>query len=107
MPTDMPRLVDRLPRIGMGCMRLSTAPDRDDARAIAVIHAALDAGVRLLDTADAYAHDASEMGHNERLIAQALRSWSGDRPEHRRGDERRHDTSGRVVGHGRPRAPSG
>ena len=60
-------------------MRLSTAADRDDGRAVAVIHAALDAGVRLLDTADAYAHDASEMGHNERLIAQALRSWSGDR----------------------------
>ena len=59
-------------------MRLSTAADRDDGRAVAVIHAALDAGVRLLDTADAYARDASEMGHNERLIAQALRSWSGD-----------------------------
>jgi aryl-alcohol dehydrogenase-like predicted oxidoreductase/histidinol phosphatase-like enzyme len=63
----------------MGCMRLSTAADRDDGRAIAVIHAALDAGVRLLDTADAYAHDAADTGHNERLIARALRSWSGDR----------------------------
>jgi aryl-alcohol dehydrogenase-like predicted oxidoreductase/histidinol phosphatase-like enzyme len=60
-------------------MRLSTLPDRDDGRAIGVIHAALDAGVRLLDTADAYALDASEMGHNERLIARALRSWGGDR----------------------------
>ncbi len=68
----------RMPRIGMGCMRLSTAADRDDERAVAVILAALDAGVRLLDTADAYARDASEMGHNERLIARALRSWSGD-----------------------------
>jgi aryl-alcohol dehydrogenase-like predicted oxidoreductase/histidinol phosphatase-like enzyme len=68
-----------LPRIGMGCMRLSTAADRDDERAIAVIHAALDAGVRLLDTADAYARDPSEIGHNERLIARALGSWSGDR----------------------------
>lgn len=68
-----------LPRIGMGCMRLSTASDRDEARAIAVIHAALDAGVRLLDTADAYAHDAADMGHNERLIARALGSWSGAR----------------------------
>ena len=69
----------RMPRIGMGCMRLSTAADRDDGRAIAVIHAALDAGVRLLDTAAAYARDASEIGHNERLIARALGSWSGDR----------------------------
>lgn len=68
-----------LPRLGMGCMRLSTAPDRDEARAIAVIHAALDAGVRLLDTADAYARDASEIGHNERLIARALDAWPGDR----------------------------
>ena len=60
-------------------MRLSTASDRDDERAIAAIHAALDAGVRLLDTADAYARDASEIGHNERLIARALATWSGNR----------------------------
>jgi aryl-alcohol dehydrogenase-like predicted oxidoreductase/histidinol phosphatase-like enzyme len=78
MQPGMTPEVVRLPRIGMGCMRLSTAADRDDARAITVIHAALDAGVRLLDTADAYARDASETGHNERLIAGALRSWSGD-----------------------------
>ena len=65
--------------LGLGCMRLSTSSDRDDARAIAVIHAALDAGVTLLDTADAYAHDDSDIGHNERLIARALGSWSGDR----------------------------
>jgi aryl-alcohol dehydrogenase-like predicted oxidoreductase/histidinol phosphatase-like enzyme len=60
-------------------MRLSTVPDRDDARSIAVIHAALDAGVRLLDTSDAYCLDDSEIGHNERLIARALATWSGDR----------------------------
>ena len=60
-------------------MRLSTAADRDDDRAIAVLHAALDAGVTLLDTANAYCWDDSETGHNERLIARALRSWSGDR----------------------------
>lgn len=61
-------------------MRLSTARDRDDVRAIAVIHAALDAGATLLDTADSYCHDDSETGHNERLIARALRQWHGDRP---------------------------
>jgi len=60
-------------------MRLSTLPDRDDARAIAVIHAALDAGVTLLDTADAYALDDTDVGHNERLIARALDAWSGHR----------------------------
>ena len=62
----------------MGCMRLSTAPDRDDARAVATLHAAFAAGVTLLDTADAYAHDASDAGHNERLIARALATWTGD-----------------------------
>jgi aryl-alcohol dehydrogenase-like predicted oxidoreductase len=62
----------------MGAMRLSTAPDRDDARALATVHAALDAGVTLIDTADAYCRDAGEAGHNERLIARALASWKGD-----------------------------
>lgn len=60
-------------------MRLSTAADRDDARALATLHAALDAGVTLLDTADAYCLDDTETGHNERLIARALETWSGDR----------------------------
>jgi len=64
--------------IGLGCMRLSTVEPRDPMRAIAVIHAALDAGVTLLDTADAYCLNDSETGHNERLIAQALKSWHGD-----------------------------
>ena len=65
--------------IGLGCMRLSTAVDRDDARSVAVIHAALDAGATLLDTADAYCHDERDFGHNERLVAEALRTWPGDR----------------------------
>jgi aryl-alcohol dehydrogenase-like predicted oxidoreductase/histidinol phosphatase-like enzyme len=65
--------------IGMGCMRLSTSPDRDDKRAIAVLHTALDAGVTFLDTADAYCLDQSDAGHNERLIARALETWPGDR----------------------------
>lgn len=60
-------------------MRLSTARDRDEARAIAVIHAALDTGVTLLDTADTYCHDEHDIGHNERLLATALRQWQGDR----------------------------
>jgi aryl-alcohol dehydrogenase-like predicted oxidoreductase len=60
-------------------MRLSTSPDRDDARSIEVIRAALDAGATLLDTADAYCRADDEIGHNERLIAEALRGWEGDR----------------------------
>jgi len=67
------------PTIGLGCMRLSTAAERDDARSIAVIHTALDAGATLLDTSNAYCHDDTETGHNERLIAEALRTWAGDR----------------------------
>ena len=65
--------------VGMGCMRLSTDPQRDDARSIGVLHAALDAGVTLLDTADAYCWRDEEVGHNERLIARALATWRGDR----------------------------
>ncbi len=60
-------------------MPLSTKSDRpspDDA--VAVVHAALDAGVTLVDTADAYAHDESEFGHNEEVVARALRSYGGD-----------------------------
>ena len=58
--------------IGIGAMPLSIPgrPDRD--RAIATIHAALHAGVTLIDTADAYCIDDSEIGHNERLVAKAL-----------------------------------
>jgi aryl-alcohol dehydrogenase-like predicted oxidoreductase/predicted kinase len=60
-------------------MRLSTEPDRDEARATAVLHAALEAGIEFFDTADAYCWDGAERGHNERLIARALAAWSGDR----------------------------
>ena len=62
----------------MGGMRLSTERDRDETRAVAVLHAAFDAGVDFVDTADAYCWDGSETGHNERLIARALGSWPGD-----------------------------
>jgi aryl-alcohol dehydrogenase-like predicted oxidoreductase len=61
-------------------MRLSTERDRDEARGLDVLHTALDLGVTLLDTADAYCLDDSDVGHNERLIARALASWNGDRP---------------------------
>lgn len=65
--------------VGLGCMRLSTEPDRDETAAVATLHAALDAGVTLLDTSDAYCWNESERGHNERLIARALATWNGDR----------------------------
>ncbi|MCP4808032.1 MAG: hypothetical protein GY884_22025 [Proteobacteria bacterium] len=75
-----PPLVGQVvPGVGLECMRLSTVSDRDDARSTALIHEALDLGVRLFDTADSYCLDAAEAGHNERLLSAALESWSGDR----------------------------
>lgn len=66
--------------VGLGAMPLSSEspPPRD--RAIATIHAALDAGVRLIDTADAYS-PTGDVGHNEEIIAEALRTWGGDRDD--------------------------
>lgn len=57
-------------------MRLSS-DQIDEARGEHVIHAALDAGVRLLDTADVYGPTPGDIGHNERLVARAVASWSG------------------------------
>ena len=57
-------------------MSLSGRPPEE--RSIATIHAALDAGVQLIDTADAYAKDHTDIGHGERLIAKALRGRSRD-----------------------------
>ena len=64
--------------IGLGGMPLSIEgrPDRD--RALATIHAALDAGITLIDTADAYHLTATDVGHNETLVAEGLRTWGGD-----------------------------
>jgi len=70
---DMP-----VTRIGLGCMPLSLGRGRERGLANETIAAALDAGVNLLDTADAYALDDSEFGHNERLVASALRAYDGD-----------------------------
>ena len=69
--------------VGLGCMPLSMATDRnkwildDREHAIGVIHAALDAGVQLLDTADIYAPAWNAMGHNERIVGEAFRTWGG------------------------------
>jgi aryl-alcohol dehydrogenase-like predicted oxidoreductase len=65
--------------IGLGEMQLSLAGRPDEAQAFRTVHAALDAGVTLIDTADAYGIDESDMGHGERLVAKALAAWPGDR----------------------------
>jgi len=55
--------------VGMGCMGMSDFyGPADETESIATIHAALDAGITLLDTGDFYGS-----GHNEMLIAEALR----------------------------------
>ncbi|MFJ2806006.1 aldo/keto reductase [Kitasatospora sp. NPDC087271] len=64
--------------IGLGAMPLSIEHRPDEARAIATVHAALDAGVTLVDTADSYHWHAGEAGHNELLIARALARYGGD-----------------------------
>jgi aryl-alcohol dehydrogenase-like predicted oxidoreductase len=64
--------------IGLGGMPMSIEGRPDETRAIATIHAALDAGVTLIDTADAYHRDAAEVGHNELLIASALSTYGAD-----------------------------
>jgi aryl-alcohol dehydrogenase-like predicted oxidoreductase len=66
--------------IGLGAMPMSVRGHLpDEAQSIRTIHAALDAGVTLIDTADAYTPDHTDMGHNERLVAAALGRWGGDR----------------------------
>ncbi|MDZ8275700.1 aldo/keto reductase [Microbacterium aquimaris] len=67
--------------IGLGAMPVSmnrdgVFPERDEA--IAMVHAALDAGVTFIDTADIYAPDHEEMGHNELIVRDALASWGGN-----------------------------
>ncbi|GHI97864.1 aldo/keto reductase [Streptomyces olivaceus] len=61
--------------IGLGGMPMSIEGRPDAERSIATVHAALDAGVTLIDTADAYHRDANEVGHNEELVARALREY--------------------------------
>jgi aryl-alcohol dehydrogenase-like predicted oxidoreductase len=59
----------RVSALGLGCMGMSGMyGPADRAESIATIHAALDAGITLLDTGDFYG-----MGHNEMLIAEALK----------------------------------
>ena len=64
--------------IGLGGMPMSIEGRPAPERSVATIHAALDAGVTLIDTADAYHQYANEVGHNESLIARAVASYGGD-----------------------------
>jgi aryl-alcohol dehydrogenase-like predicted oxidoreductase len=59
--------------IGLGGMYLSLHDRPSDEEGKKTIHAALDAGVTFIDTADVYCLGERDIGHNERLIARALR----------------------------------
>jgi aryl-alcohol dehydrogenase-like predicted oxidoreductase len=68
-----------VPAVGYGGMHLSLEDRPPERQALDVIRAAVEAGARLIDTADVYCLDDADIGHNERLVAEALRGWSGDR----------------------------
>ena len=52
-----------VPCVGLGGMPLSLKNRPDEAHGVRVIHAALDAGMRLIDTADVYCIDQRDIGH--------------------------------------------
>jgi aryl-alcohol dehydrogenase-like predicted oxidoreductase len=64
--------------IGLGGMPMSVRATNDEAQGIATIRAAVEAGVTLIDTADAYCQGESDFGHNEELIARALDGVAAD-----------------------------
>ncbi len=61
--------------VGLGAMPISTAVGYDEPQGVRTVHAALDAGVTLIDTADAYG--PSGMGVNETVVAKALAAYGG------------------------------
>jgi aryl-alcohol dehydrogenase-like predicted oxidoreductase len=65
--------------IGLGAMPLSMGDNERPSpeQAVATVHAALDAGVTYIDTADIYAPSWDTMGHNEEVVGRALASYGG------------------------------
>lgn len=61
--------------LGLGAMPMSVREHNDEDRAMATIRQALDAGITLIDTADAYSPDEATFGHNEDLVAKALKKF--------------------------------
>ena len=65
--------------VGYGGMPLSIAGRPDEDTGVRVVQAAMDAGMTFLDTANVYCLDNDDLGHNERLLSKAVRTWSGSR----------------------------
>ena len=63
--------------IGLGGMPMSLSTRPPEERSLRTIHAAIDAGVTLIDTADAYTWAERGPGANEEVVAKALRSYGG------------------------------
>jgi aryl-alcohol dehydrogenase-like predicted oxidoreductase len=61
--------------IGLGAMPMSVRENNDVTLGTRTIHRALDEGITLIDTADVYTPDDAPLGHNEELVAGALRSY--------------------------------
>ena len=68
----------RVGAIGYGAMPLSVDGRPDEDQALATLRAALDAGVTLIDTADAYCIGAGDFGHGEEITARLLRRLGAD-----------------------------
>ena len=59
--------------VGLGAMPMSVREHNDEERAVATVRRAVEEGVTLIDTADAYSPDEATFGHNEVLVARALK----------------------------------
>ncbi len=77
--TTLGKTDEPIPAIGFGGMPLSIQGRPGESQGIRVIQAAIDAGMTLIDTADVYCLDDGDIGHNERLIAAAIRGRDGVR----------------------------
>jgi aryl-alcohol dehydrogenase-like predicted oxidoreductase len=64
--------------IGFGALHLSFGERPSQEEAVAVLHQALDQGITLIDTADCYCQDDSDMHHNEQVIGLALKTYAKD-----------------------------
>ena len=93
--------------VGLGGMPMSITGRPSTEASVRVIHAALDHGMTLIDTADVYCLDHTDIGHNERLIARALREWSGGSEivVATKGGLERPDGTHSICVHSKERAP--